>query len=241
MSTGGCSKRSAPPMLHDVGADRRPGLVGRRARTRQGHHVGGHRSRRPGAGRDPGVRLHVTPNWTPAFSQIAGCVCDTGGALSHTAIVSREYRIPAVCATGARDDGDPHRRHPRGRRHRRNRPHPRARLARWLDDASPRRADPRRLRGCRCNESPLASTADESWRSATRSTSRRARRGRVDETVDLDGAWVVPGLIDTHPHLLHFSVAPSRAWPTCRDATDHADIVAAIAADRVRAGRPASG
>ncbi len=46
------------------------------------------------------VCVFTTPNWTPAFSQIAGCVCDTGGALSHTAIVSREYRIPAVCGTG---------------------------------------------------------------------------------------------------------------------------------------------
>ncbi|HWM22260.1 MAG TPA: PEP-utilizing enzyme [Ilumatobacteraceae bacterium] len=47
------------------------------------------------------VCVFTSPNWTPAFAQIAGCVCDTGGALSHTAIVSREYRIPAVCATGA--------------------------------------------------------------------------------------------------------------------------------------------
>jgi len=46
------------------------------------------------------VCVFTTPNWTPAFSQIAGCVCDTGGALSHTAIVAREYRIPAVCGTG---------------------------------------------------------------------------------------------------------------------------------------------
>ena len=46
------------------------------------------------------VCVFTTPNWTPAFSLIAGCVCDTGGALSHTAIVSREYRIPAVCGTG---------------------------------------------------------------------------------------------------------------------------------------------
>lgn len=46
------------------------------------------------------VCVFTTPHWTPAFSQVAGCVCDTGGALSHTAIVSREYRIPAVCGTG---------------------------------------------------------------------------------------------------------------------------------------------
>ena len=39
--------------------------------------------------------------------------------------------------------------------------------------------------------------------------------GSFDDTIDLDGAWVVPGLIDTHPHLLHFSIAglgrPSRS------------------------------
>ena len=35
----------------------------------------------------------------------------------------------------------------------------------------------------------------------------RASAAQVDETVDLGGAWVVPGLVDTHPHLLHFGVA----------------------------------
>ncbi|MEP6842334.1 MAG: PEP-utilizing enzyme [Pseudolysinimonas sp.] len=40
----------------------------------------------------------TSPNWTPAFTRIAGCVADQGGALSHTAIVSREYRVP--CVTG---------------------------------------------------------------------------------------------------------------------------------------------
>lgn len=42
----------------------------------------------------------TSPNWTPAFAQIAGCVADTGGALSHTAIVAREYRIPCVTGVG---------------------------------------------------------------------------------------------------------------------------------------------
>jgi phosphohistidine swiveling domain-containing protein len=46
------------------------------------------------------VCVFTTPSWTPAFAQISGCVADTGGALSHTAIVAREYRVPAVCAAG---------------------------------------------------------------------------------------------------------------------------------------------
>jgi pyruvate,water dikinase len=42
----------------------------------------------------------TSPNWTPAFGKIAGCVCDSGGTLSHASIVSREYRIPCVVGVG---------------------------------------------------------------------------------------------------------------------------------------------
>ena len=44
----------------------------------------------------------TSPNWTPAFALIAGCVCDGGGSLTHAAIVSREYGIPCVvgCSVG---------------------------------------------------------------------------------------------------------------------------------------------
>ncbi len=42
----------------------------------------------------------TSPNWTPAFSKIAACVCDGGGALTHASIISREYRIPCVVGTG---------------------------------------------------------------------------------------------------------------------------------------------
>ena len=73
------------------------------------------------------VCVFTTPNWTPAFSQIAGCVCDTGGALSHTAIVSARVPHPRCVRHRTRDDRDPHRRHPGGRRHRRRRPHHRTR------------------------------------------------------------------------------------------------------------------
>lgn len=34
--------------------------------------------------------------WTPLFTAVAGVVAETGGILSHTAIVAREYRLPAI-------------------------------------------------------------------------------------------------------------------------------------------------
>jgi pyruvate,water dikinase len=39
------------------------------------------------------------PPWTPLFALASGIVTDQGGVLSHTAIVAREYRIPAVVGT----------------------------------------------------------------------------------------------------------------------------------------------
>ena len=36
------------------------------------------------------------PGWTPVFSKIGGLISETGGTLSHGAVVSREYGIPAV-------------------------------------------------------------------------------------------------------------------------------------------------
>ncbi len=42
------------------------------------------------------------PAWTPLFAVAAGVVTDSGGMLSHSAIVAREYGIPCVCgASGA--------------------------------------------------------------------------------------------------------------------------------------------
>lgn len=46
------------------------------------------------------VCTYTDPEWTPLFSLAAGVVVDTGGTLSHAAIVAREYGIPAVLATG---------------------------------------------------------------------------------------------------------------------------------------------
>jgi phosphohistidine swiveling domain-containing protein len=43
----------------------------------------------------------TTTEWTPVFGIIKACVCDTGGSLTHAAIVSREYGIPCVVGTAA--------------------------------------------------------------------------------------------------------------------------------------------
>ena len=52
----------------------------------------------------------TAPPWTPLFAIAAAVVTDTGGILSHCAVVAREYGIPAVVgartATTAIRDGD---------------------------------------------------------------------------------------------------------------------------------------
>ncbi len=50
----------------------------------------------------------TAPPWTPLFATAAAIVTDTGGILSHCAVVAREYRIPAVVGTavGTRKIGD---------------------------------------------------------------------------------------------------------------------------------------
>lgn len=42
----------------------------------------------------------TAPPWTPLFATAVAVVTDTGGVLSHCAVVAREYRIPAVVGTG---------------------------------------------------------------------------------------------------------------------------------------------
>ncbi len=42
------------------------------------------------------VVAKTDPGWTPIFSKIGGLITETGGILSHGAVVSREYGIPAV-------------------------------------------------------------------------------------------------------------------------------------------------
>jgi pyruvate,water dikinase len=53
----------------------------------------------------------TAPPWTPLFATVAAVVTDTGGILSHCAVVAREYRIPAVVgaamATATIRDGQP--------------------------------------------------------------------------------------------------------------------------------------
>lgn len=42
----------------------------------------------------------TSPSWTMAFPRLAACVCDSGGALTHAAIICREYGLPCVSAVG---------------------------------------------------------------------------------------------------------------------------------------------
>ena len=51
---------------------------------------------RPG---DIMVCIMTNPAWINLFPKIKGLVCDAGGALSHPAIVSREFGIPCVIGT----------------------------------------------------------------------------------------------------------------------------------------------
>jgi pyruvate,water dikinase len=49
------------------------------------------------------VTQNTDPGWTPVFSKLGGLITETGGILSHGAVVSREYGIPAVTSVkGAR-------------------------------------------------------------------------------------------------------------------------------------------
>jgi pyruvate,water dikinase len=42
------------------------------------------------------VAPHANPAWTPLFHLAAGLVLEEGGLLSHSAVVAREYGVPAV-------------------------------------------------------------------------------------------------------------------------------------------------
>jgi len=41
----------------------------------------------------------TSPVWSVLFPSVGALVTDTGGILSHPAIIAREYRVPAVVAT----------------------------------------------------------------------------------------------------------------------------------------------
>jgi len=42
----------------------------------------------------------TAPSWAPVFNRIGAAVSDIGGIMAHTAIISREYGLPAVVGTG---------------------------------------------------------------------------------------------------------------------------------------------
>jgi len=46
------------------------------------------------------VCIMTSPAWVVLFSKIKSVVTDTGGVLAHTAVVAREFGIPAVVGTG---------------------------------------------------------------------------------------------------------------------------------------------
>ncbi|MFW6415318.1 MAG: PEP/pyruvate-binding domain-containing protein [Thermodesulfobacteriota bacterium] len=55
------------------------------------------------------VTKYTDPGWTPKFGLLSGVATETGGLLSHAAVISREYGIPAVLAvenlTSVLEDG----------------------------------------------------------------------------------------------------------------------------------------
>jgi phosphoenolpyruvate synthase/pyruvate phosphate dikinase len=46
------------------------------------------------------VTEYTLPSWTPVFARTAALVTDSGGVLSHSAVVAREYGLPGVVGTG---------------------------------------------------------------------------------------------------------------------------------------------
>jgi pyruvate,water dikinase len=42
------------------------------------------------------VTAHTDPSWSPLFVSIAGLVTEVGGLMTHGAVITREYGLPAV-------------------------------------------------------------------------------------------------------------------------------------------------
>jgi pyruvate,water dikinase len=42
------------------------------------------------------VTTYTDPSWTPLFVAIKGLVTEVGGAMTHGAVIAREYGLPAV-------------------------------------------------------------------------------------------------------------------------------------------------
>jgi pyruvate,water dikinase len=104
-------EEGAPDVVLDdrpVVADNRPAEVSAAGETFVGLGVAAGTARGParvirhprqGAALQKGevlVAPTTDPGWTPLFLRAAGLVMETGGYLSHGAIVAREYGIPAV-------------------------------------------------------------------------------------------------------------------------------------------------
>ena len=88
-ATGTESLDHSSAVLTGVGAS--PGTACGTARTVQS--LDQFSSVRPG---DVLVCRTTDPAWTPLFGVVAAVITETGGMLSHAAIVAREYGIPAV-------------------------------------------------------------------------------------------------------------------------------------------------
>lgn len=86
-------KSDDPSLLRGVGASR--GTVSGTVKVVRSLDEAG--KLRPG---DILVTETTTPTWTPLFNTAAAVVADSGGILSHCAVVAREYGIPAVVGTG---------------------------------------------------------------------------------------------------------------------------------------------
>ncbi|HEX5163766.1 MAG TPA: PEP-utilizing enzyme [Thermomicrobiales bacterium] len=88
-----------PPVSDDpdvlFGAAGSAGVV--RGRARVIHDIADAARLQPG---EIMVTATTAPPWTPLFGTAVAVVTDTGGVLSHCAVVAREYRIPAVVGTG---------------------------------------------------------------------------------------------------------------------------------------------
>jgi pyruvate, water dikinase len=82
-----------PTTLRGLGAS--PGVVEGPARVLR--HVGELGSVEPG---EVLVCPATSPAWAPIFTRIVATISDVGGIMSHTAIVCREYGMPAVVGTG---------------------------------------------------------------------------------------------------------------------------------------------
>lgn len=90
-----------PPNTSNGEANRVKGLAGSagvaRGTARVIHSLAEAGKLQPG---DVLVAIATEPPWTPLFATASAIVTDSGGVLSHSAVVAREYRIPAVVGTG---------------------------------------------------------------------------------------------------------------------------------------------